>query len=413
MLNVNKRQGRFLLYVIDQWEKEGVIHRGTGGTLRNSFSVRSFDWKRSAKYSFIVAIICGVIAVGSAISDPFFLAFLRDLFIRFFVSSDAMLCVFFSSLAALFYYFGIRRRKRQPQKIFSNEAIIFIGALLTSAAIIFLGKAIDTGSGHFSLLILLATIVYALLGLFFPSKLLWIFAVLSLGAWFGTETGYMSGWGAYYLGMNYPLRFVLFGGVLVGLSFFLAAQERFSLFQRPTYVLGLLYFFVALWILSIFGNYGDASHWWNVKQIELFHWGIIFALAAIGAIYYGLKQDDPVSRGFGVTFLFINLYTKYFEFFWNATHKAVFFAILGVSFALLGLKAEKIWNLEFLRQDKDGADEPKEEEPEEPEEEELYEPPEEAYEQWDPHKPMGDLWTNTAKPKEEPDESEDGTIKSK
>ncbi|ABY72908.1 hypothetical protein BTU51_1118 [Rickettsia rickettsii] len=24
----------------------------------------------------------------------------------------------------------------------------------------------------------------------------------------------MSGWGAYYLGMNYPLRFILFGGIL-------------------------------------------------------------------------------------------------------------------------------------------------------------------------------------------------------
>jgi hypothetical protein len=113
----------------------------------------------------------------------------------------------------------------------------------------------------------------------------------------------------------------------------------------------LLYLFIALWILSIFGNYGDASSWRSVRQIELFHWGILFALAAIAAIVYGLKRDDYTSRAFGVTFLFINLYTKYFEYFWDATHKAVFFLILAVSFWMLGSRAEKIWNLEFLKAD--------------------------------------------------------------
>ena len=37
-------------------------------------------------------------------------------------------------------------------------------------------------------------------------------------------------------------------------------------------------------------------------------------------------------RKFGVTFLFINLYTKYFEFFWGVAHKAIFFTILALSF---------------------------------------------------------------------------------
>jgi hypothetical protein len=393
-MKVGKRQGRFLLHVIDQWEKEGVIPHDAGNILRNSFSIRSFDWKRSAKYSFLVAIICVIIAVGSAISDRLFVEWFTGLFVRFFLSSDAVACATFSLLAALFYYAGVRRRKKHPQKIFSNEAIFFIGAILTSIAIGFLGKAIDTGSGHFSLLILLAAIVYALLAFFFPSKLLWIFAILSMGSWFGAETGYMSGWGSYYLGMNYPLRFVLFGGVLVAVSFCLTMNDRFSLFRRSTYVLGLLYLFVALWILSIFGNYGDMGDWMGAKQIELFHWGIIFALAAIGVTYYGLRQDDPVSRGFGITFLFINLYTKYFEYFWNITHKAIFFMILGVSFWLLGLKAEKIWNLEFLRRDKEEkGDKPEEESLYEPPDEPSYEPPDEAADET-PGEPMTNLWKN-------------------
>jgi len=92
--------------------------------------------------------------------------------------------------------------------------------------------------------------------------------------------------------------------------------------------------------------------WYEVKQYELFQWGLLFGLVAVGAIYYGLKQDDYTSRSFGITFLFINLYTKYFEYFWNGTHKAIFFLILAISFWFIGQRAEKIWNLEFLKKEK-------------------------------------------------------------
>jgi hypothetical protein len=58
-----------------------------------------------------------------------------------------------------------------------------------------------------------------------------------------------------------------------------------------------------------------------------------------------LKYDNGITKGFGLTFLFINLYTRFFELFWNSIHKAIFFALLGISFWYLGAKAEKIWNL--------------------------------------------------------------------
>ena len=149
--------------------------------------------------------------------------------------------------------------------------------------------------------------------------------------------------------MNYPLRFVLFGIVLVGASFALKINAKLAPLHKVTYIMGLLYLFIALWILSIFGNYGDMVRWYGVKQIELLHWGIIFGATAVGAIVYGLKQDDHTSRSFGIVFLFLNLYTKYFEYFWNELHKAIFFVILAVSFWIIGWKAERIWNLEFIK----------------------------------------------------------------
>ena len=50
--------------------------------------------------------------------------------------------------------------------------------------------------------------------------------------------------------------------------------------------------------------------------------------------------------------MLINIYTRYFEYFWDVTDKALFFIILGLSFWLIGRKAEKIWNVEFLKKDK-------------------------------------------------------------
>lgn len=347
-MKFNKKQGHFLNDIISQWESNGTITKEIADKLKSSYSIIPFDWKKLAKYSFWLAIICGITSFVAIIADKFLIDLIEELF----SSSNIALCLAFALIATAFYYAGLKRRQQEPEKVFSNETIIFAGVLFTAASIAYLGKALDIGSGHFSILFLLATIIYAALGLWFPSKLVWIFSILSFGAWFGTETGYLSDWHAYFLGMNYPLRFVLFGGILVSASFFLKKSSKLSDFYKPTYILGLLYLFIALWILSIFGNYGRIGEWYYVKQIELFHWGLIFGLVAIAAIYYGLKQDDYTSRSFGITFLFINLYTKYFEYFWNAIHKAIFFAILALSFWFIGRRAETIWNLEFLQKHK-------------------------------------------------------------
>lgn len=343
-MHLNKKQGHFLNETIQTWESNGILSKEVADKLKASYTIRPFDYKKLAKYSFWISIISVVIAFGAIVADEWLIRLIET----FFSSSATGLCISFALAAAGIYYLGLQRRRKYPDKVFSNEAIVFLGVLLTAASVAYLGKALDTGSGHFSILFLLSTVLYAVLAFWFPSKLVWIFALLSLGSWFGTETGYVSGWGAYYLGMNFPLRFVMFGGLLVAGSFLLNGNKRFVEFHKPTYIMGLLYLFISLWLLSIFGNYGSMDNWYSARQIELFHWGLLFGLVAVGAIYYGLKHDDYTSRSFGITFLFINLYTKYFEFFWEGTHKAIFFSILAVSFWFIGQRAEKIWNLEFI-----------------------------------------------------------------
>jgi hypothetical protein len=344
-LNLDKQESEFLDLIIRQWKTEGLIDSETAEKLCASYEVKGFDWRRLAQYSFWVALACGIIAIASLIIDDAVIRWLEKLY----DTPDIIISLISGLFAGTLLYEGSRRKNKYPERVFSNEAIIFFGILFTASCIAYLGKTFDNGNGHFSVLFLLSVVVYALLSLKFKSGLIWAFALVSLGSWFGTETGYQTDWSHYFLGMNYPLRFVAFGFLLVALSFAMSKIKRVNEFQDLTYIIGLLYLFVSLWLLSIFGNFGTLEDWMKVKQIELIYWGIISVLVAIAFTIYGLRKKDFIAREFGITFLLINLYSRYFEYLWDITDKTIFFAILALSFWMIGRKAEKIWNVEFLK----------------------------------------------------------------
>ncbi len=345
VLQLPKKKARIVLDAVDELGRRQVIDAATTERIREAILLMPFDWRRLARYSFVIAIVCVVIAVGAAVADRW----LMDLLDRVFSLPWVFKSVACAVLASGLIFFGLVRRRKHPGRIFSNEAIFFLGVLGIAGSIACLGKALDTGSGHFSLLLLLAMAVYGVLGILLESKLIWVFSLMSLGGWFGAETGYASGWGAYYLGMAYPMRFVVFGAVLTATSWLMSRHARFAAMAGVTRVVGLLYLFIALWILSIWGNHEGYDSWHRAGHLELLHWSVYFALASAGAIYLGLRNDDGVLRGFGLTFLGINLYTRFFEFFWNDLHKAVLFGVLGVTFWLIGSRAEAIWQMRGLR----------------------------------------------------------------
>jgi hypothetical protein len=340
-LNIEKQESELLNKAITHWEKDGLVDAGTAQKLRESYDVKGFDWMRLAKYSFWIALICGGIAFCSLIINDRIVRWLKSLY----YTPDVVISIISGIMAAALFIYGRRQEKKHPEKVFSNEAFIFTGILFTACCIAYLGKTFDNGAHHFSILFLVSVFVYGFLAYRFNSRLIWLFALISLGSWFGTETGYQTQWSHYFLGMNYPLRFVAFGLVLMAACYALKKARWMQYFWDLTYVIGLLYLFLSLWLLSIFGNYGELDAWWTVKQITLYYWGIISVVIALAFMFYGLKTNDVIAREFGITFLIIFLYTKYFEYFWNESNMAVFFSILAGSFWLIGRKAEKIWNL--------------------------------------------------------------------
>jgi hypothetical protein len=350
-MQLKKKSAELVTEAIDQWEAESLIDKELAITLKGSIEVTKFDWKRLAKFSFWFAIGCFVISVSSLFVSPVFQELVK-IFSKLFKFVDPKLVsgIVTAGLSGLFYFWGLKRRITHPKNIFKNQAIFFFGILLTASSIGLIASLFK--GDNVSIIFLLASVIYLLLGLYFPSRLTWVFGLVSLASWFGCETGYESGWGTYYLGMNYPLRFIPFSCCLIALAYYFNRSNtpnKLKQFAKTTFIIGILYLFMSLWILSIWGNYAEISG-------SRFVWSIVFGLAALGSIYHGLRFDNGVSKGFGVTFFLINLYTKFFELFWGSWDKSIFFAILGISFWLIGSNAEKVWLINAKNQDSEKGD---------------------------------------------------------
>ena len=89
-MKLYKSQGDLLKRVIERWEADGTIDVSTADRLKGSYTVRSFEWKELAKYSFWIAIVCGVIAVVSVLADHLIMDLLERLFLSSYSSSSGV-----------------------------------------------------------------------------------------------------------------------------------------------------------------------------------------------------------------------------------------------------------------------------------------------------------------------------------
>ena len=345
-MRIPKKSHQNLEKVLQQLNEAGSISERERDHLLDLVEPAGFDWRRLARYSFLISLICGLIAVAAMLADDW----IRSLLEQIFSFSDFWKSVVLFVAGSAVFYGGYRRRLKVPGKVYSTEVIHFIGVALIAGGFGFLAHIWEGHDQVVSWIFLGATLVYGLAGYLVHSTLIWVFALLSLGSWMGAQTGYLSGWGAYYLGMSFPLRFLLLGAALVaGAEFFNVQGWCRRFIHHPSRVIGLLYLFIALWILSLFGNTFGEEGWRRAETLELFGWSVLFAGFAVFFIWVGLRTDQTVYRGFGLTFLFINLYTKFFEHFWESSHKALFFSFLALSFYLIGSRAEAIWELRELK----------------------------------------------------------------
>lgn len=121
-MKLTKKKEKIVKAAIEAWVKENALSQDQGQMLLKSYEIIGFDWKRLAKYSFWVSIICIIIAVGAVIADDFLMALIA----KFFRAPAMIKCLGPAAVAVLIFYSGVKRKFKKPEKIFSNEAIFFL-----------------------------------------------------------------------------------------------------------------------------------------------------------------------------------------------------------------------------------------------------------------------------------------------
>lgn len=342
---MNRQEKEIVEHALEFWKANNQLEETKVEELKSTIDERSFEWKVLARYAFWVALASLIFSVVSLFSDNTLEKFVQE----FYDTPNVIFCIFFLGLAFLFYFLGLRNKSLHPDKTFSNETLMLAGSFSTAACIGFLGQILDRESHYFTLLFLLSILVYGILSVKLQSKLIWVFTLIALGIWFATETAYRSDWGWKFWGMNYPLRFTIFGIILTISAVFL--QPKFPVlkpFKSTSVVIGLLYTMIALWCLSIFGNYSDFEAWTRIRQYEILYWGILAIILSLALAIYGLKRKDNVLRDIGFVFFLLNLYTRFVEYLWHNINRTIFFLVLAISFWLVGRWSEKIWKKNTL-----------------------------------------------------------------
>jgi hypothetical protein len=177
--------------------------------------------------------------------------------------------------------------------------------------------AIDfsTGSENWPALVGVQALLLAGLAYLLRNRLVLIHSAVCFFLFFGGETGYVSGWGAYWMSLNYPLRFIAAGLAFLGVAWLHAAYLRgaYQSFTRVYAHFGLLVVHLALWFLAVFGYFEEHVRW-DGNEGERVAFSVVWAITSAACLWFAGTSGQRMLRGYGLTFLIINVYTFYFQF---------------------------------------------------------------------------------------------------
>jgi hypothetical protein len=218
------------------------------------------------------------------------------------------------------------------------------GAVLEMAAgftlqglTVILALDFSTGSKNWPALIGLNTALLTLLAYLLRNRLVLLHAGVCFFVYFGGETGYVTDWDSRWLGMTYPVRFLVVGLSFLGIAWLHAVRLRgaYQSFSRVYAHLGLLVVNGAFWLLALFGR--DDLFRWTADPPERIGWSAAWAAACLACIWLGGKWGQRALRAYGFTFFVLDAYTFYFQFVVERSTEAWWLHLLLVGGSLVGL----------------------------------------------------------------------------
>jgi hypothetical protein len=332
-MEVGKEEWKVLNKALDEWDRQGMLAPGQADELKKSVRLKKTERQQIAQYFFIIAISCTILAFGAIFIDEKLLERIKV----YFALSNIFIAFVSAAIAIAWFWYVYKRKDKLSNAAY--EIYMVLGALSVLTSLVYIFKDVGFGPSHSSFL-MTAAISLFILSVILRSRSLWLTGILALTGWYGAFcTAYEQK--NLFLGMNYPMRFTVFGGIITALSLLQLRSARLAFPQRLSYIAGLIIFFTGLWGISVFGNYGYLEEWQKVRQSQVLGYAFVFAFFSFIAFYLGIKRKDDFTRDIGILFILINLYSRYFEYFWDNTNKGIFFSILAFSFWFIGRYLDK------------------------------------------------------------------------
>lgn len=336
-MEFDKKEEEVIQKAIKFWQESELISSETATTLGKSYRIKNSGFDAIGMYALIAAISCGILAFASLVIDEKWIENLRKMW----GFSEWIVGLLFTIVSIALIVYTKKRNLKLPEDQASNQSLNISIAMTVGIAITYWTRSFIVFDENYSLPLLFATIAYVVVAITLRAQILWLIAILAACGWWAAQTYFWADGSYRFAGMNYPLRMTLFGLVIWASSLFIPKIDAIKNFGDITYKVGLVLFLFAAWNLSIFGNYDDLEKWSVTKQNYFWYWALGYSILLVGLIYYALKENLDVLRDISLLFFLINIYTRYFEYFWDRTNKGIFFAILAVSFWFVSKKATK------------------------------------------------------------------------
>lgn len=326
---MSKKQ--IILNELKKWLDDELIDQEIYSKLANQYKDRQWDFAVIIRWCLII----GSIVLGIGIISLLTLIFNSLYFLAFILTM----------LFIIVFVFGVMLTEKK-WKIYlpkTGNALIVVACLILCSDIFTIAKIIFPQGENWPILLLINSIIYFLIAYLRKNRVVLVLALIFIASWFGAQTGYVSDWGFYFFGMSYPMRFAVVSPIVILIGYLhkkILPQVYFN-FSKVYYVMGTLYTNLSLWILSIIGNSEENLFSSKDNHLELLLFSIIWLIFNIIIFIIGAKNKNKVFTGFAIVFVIINLYTRYFEYFWDKFDKSVFFIILGSITITIGLLLEK------------------------------------------------------------------------
>jgi hypothetical protein len=315
---------------LDELVVREILDRGQAETIRERYPTTAWDFLALARAFTVLGVL-------TAMTGLVILA--RGHMNWWFFSELALFVV---SLASLGLGDRLKRRRAMPAL---GESIELAGAMALQGLTVVLMAHHAADIEHWQGLVGFDALLLGLLAYLVSNRLVLWYACANFFFYLGAETGYVSGWGAYYLGMTYPVRFLAAGTVTLVLSWLhgRVIRGQWAAFSRVYAHVGLLVTNLSLWFLALFGYYENLDIRWSDTEGERLFFSLLWAMVAGASTFVGARIGLQLLRGYGLTFLIINLYTFYFQFVAARSGEAWFlhFLLVGGSLLWLGFHLER------------------------------------------------------------------------